>query len=499
MDTANLSYVLAAFLRLFLPYLIKGETVPEDYRGTDSDSWELAKAIWDKLRPRIEDRPATEEAVHGVAITPYNEDALVALRFQLKKLLSDDSELAGELSNLWTEAITSGVVVDNELTAEKRLDVLGQDDVLKGLEMIRLLRTGMPLDQVAKEFNTSVEHLYRLNAAFSLNGVFGILSGSDIRNWFDRVSKEDPIIRRFEMIRLLRSGTPVEVIAKQYDAVPEYIYRLDKRFSRDGVIGILTEEDFQKFRSIYPEVIRICSYNLHGTHLNDLFRFRRIAREMSAFDPDLCAFQEVISGNGIEETSAQIAKWMTRMTGCYYQTRYAYCHPFKDKYPEGLSVSAKHQLKNTRIIDLNSGLRDGLVPGLERYAVAIEVKIYGRRIIFVSVHFDHENPKIRLAQAEKLLRELDSLYKRKDYYSCILAGDFNDVEDSPVMDFLRKNGYKDAYRHCHPTGGNTFDAVTPYKRIDYIMVKGNVNFLSAELVLKDPKLSDHIGVLAVIK
>jgi endonuclease/exonuclease/phosphatase family metal-dependent hydrolase len=115
------------------------------------------------------------------------------------------------------------------------------------------------------------------------------------------------------------------------------------------------------------------------------------------------------------------------------------------------------------------------------------------------VHFDHENPKIRLAQAEKLLRELDSLYKRKDYYARILAGDFNDVEDSPVMDFLRENGYKDAYRHCHPTGGNTFDAVTPYKRIDYIMVKGNVNFLSAELILKDPKLSDHIGVFAVIK
>ncbi|MDA8215711.1 MAG: endonuclease/exonuclease/phosphatase family protein [Nitrospiraceae bacterium] len=498
MDTANIVSAVISFLRPFLPYLLQ-ESKPLEEREIDAINWELAEAIWARIRPKVEANPAIKETIHDVTTTNYEEDALAALRFQLKKLLSDDSELAGELSNLWTEAITSGVVVDNELTAEKRLDVLGHDDVLKGLEMIRLLRTGMPLDQVAKEFNTSVEHLYRLNAAFSLNGVFGILSGSDIRNWFDRVSKEDPIIRRLEMIRLLRSGTPVEVIAKQYDAVPEYIYRLDKRFSRDGVIGILTEEDFQKFRSIYPEVIRICSYNLHGTHLNDLFRFRRIAREMSAFDPDLCAFQEVISGNGIEETSAQIAKWMTRMTGCYYQTRYAYCHPFKDKYPEGLSVSAKHQLKNTRIIDLNSGLRDGLVPGLERYAVAIEVKIYGRRIIFVSVHFDHENPKIRLAQAEKLLRELDSLYKRKDYYSCILAGDFNDVEDSPVMDFLRKNGYKDAYRHCHPTGGNTFDAVTPYKRIDYIMVKGNVNFLSAELVLKDPKLSDHIGVLAVIK
>ncbi|MEW6740661.1 MAG: endonuclease/exonuclease/phosphatase family protein [Nitrospirota bacterium] len=499
MDTANLSYVLAAFLRPFLPYLIKGETVPEDYRGTVSDSWELAKAIWDKLSPKIEDRPATEEAVHGVVITPYNEDALAALRFQLKKLLSDDSELADELISLWTEAITSGVVVERELTAEKWFDVPGQDDVFKKLEMIRLLRTGMSPEQVAKESNTTVEYLYRLNAAFSLNGVSGILSGSDIRNWFDMLSKDDPIIRRLEMVRLLRSGTPVEVIAKQYDAVPEYIYRLNERFSRGGVIGILTEEDFQKFRSIYPEVIRICTYNLHGTHLNNLFRFRRIAREMSAFDPDLCAFQEVISGNGIEETSAQIARWMTHMTGCYYQTRYAYCHPFKDKYPEGLSVSAKHQIKNTQIIDLNRGLRDGLVPGLERYTVAIEVKIYGRRIIFISVHFDHENPKIRLAQAEKLLRELDSLYKRKDYYARILAGDFNDVEDSPVMDFLRENGYKDAYRHCHPTGGNTFDAVTPYKRIDYIMVKGNVNFLSAELILKDPKLSDHIGVFAVIK
>jgi len=106
------------------------------------------------------------------------------------------------------------------------------DEVLKRLEIIRLLTTGMPPEDIASQFNIDIEYLYRINAAFSLSGVSGILSGPDIRNWLDSLNKDDPIIRRLEMIRLLRSGTPPHVIAKQYNAVPDYICRLNDRFSK---------------------------------------------------------------------------------------------------------------------------------------------------------------------------------------------------------------------------------------------------------------------------
>lgn len=321
-----------------------------------------------------------------------------------------------------------------------------------------------------------------------------------MKNWLDDLNKDDPIIRRLEMIRLLRSGTPVEAIAREYNAVPEYISRLEEEFFRSGVPGILTEEDFQRFRTIRPEVIRVCTFNLHGTHNSDPLRLKRIALELAPLDPDLCAFQEVICGNGIEDTGKQLSDLMSQITGSYYRTSFALCHLFMEKYPEGISVASRYPLKNSQKIDLNRGLAKGLVPNMDRYASVAEIEIYGRKVVFASVHLDYDgNSEVRLAQAKKLLKELDRLYAGNAYNCFILAGDFNDAEDSPVMEFLIKNGYKDAYRQCHSTGGNTYSTSNPHARIDYIMVKGLVDFISADLVLKGPELSDHIGVFAVIR
>ncbi|MCG6537192.1 MAG: helix-turn-helix domain-containing protein, partial [Syntrophales bacterium LBB04] len=87
---------------------------------------------------------------------------------------------------------------------------------------------------------------------------------SSMKNRFDDLNGDDPIIRRLEMIRLLRSGRPVDEIASAYNAEPQYIFRLDELFSRSGTLGILTEDDFLSYRSLNPEHIRICSFNLHG-------------------------------------------------------------------------------------------------------------------------------------------------------------------------------------------------------------------------------------------
>jgi endonuclease/exonuclease/phosphatase family metal-dependent hydrolase len=288
-------------------------------------------------------------------------------------------------------------------------------------------------------------------------------------------------------------------VAGEYDAVVDYVRMLQDRFSQHGVIGILTEEDIRKFRSIHPEVIRICSFNLHGTQKNDRQRFKRIARDMSGLDPALCAFQEVISGRGMTETSAEIAGWMTRMTGSHYQTHFAYCHLFKERYPEGVSIASCYPFRNVQVIDLNKGLGKGIHPLMERFAAAAETEIYGQRIVLVSVHLDHaENSEIRRAQAEKLLDELNRLYKVKETSCSILAGDFNDVEDSPVMHFLKKEGYRDAYRHCNSDRGDTYTSSDPHKRIDYIMVKGDLHIQSSSLILDEPDLSDHRGVFAVL-
>jgi endonuclease/exonuclease/phosphatase family metal-dependent hydrolase len=377
-------------------------------------------------------------------------------------------------------------------------EVLGKDDrVTERLEMIYLLRTGWTPEEVGKRFGIDVTSLLRLNTSYSLAGAAGLLQEQGVGNWLDRLDRNDSILRRLDMVRLLRAGTPAAVIGRAYDALEEYVERVNEKFSRHGVLGILTEDDLSRFNALFPPIIRICTYNLHGTHNDGAPRFRRIARELARMDPHLCAFQEVISGAGTEDTSAQIDRWISSITGYSYRSQFCYCHEFMEKYPEGVAISLRSPLRRARTIDLTT-LRDGLRPTMPRNAYAVETEVFGHRIVLASVHLDHNaDPSVRLAQGEKLVAEAQR--GNEDVYCTILAGDFNDTEASQVIEYIRSAGFVDAYRACHKVGGNTYPAGDPRARIDYIFVKGRATVVSSGLLLDDPGLSDHLGVFAEIR
>jgi len=113
MDVTTLAKEVAVFLAPFLPYLLKaGEKAAEEAgKKLGSDAWEKAKALWGKMRPKVEARPAAQEAAQEVAAHPRDENAQAVLRLQLKKLLTEDEALAGEVARLWEEAKAAGVTV----------------------------------------------------------------------------------------------------------------------------------------------------------------------------------------------------------------------------------------------------------------------------------------------------------------------------------------------------------------------------------------------------
>ncbi len=93
---------LTAFLSPFLPFLMKaGEKAAEESgKKLGVEAWDKAKALWGKLRPKIETKDAAMEAVEDVAIQSEDEDAQASLRHQLKKVLESDKTLAEEVSRL---------------------------------------------------------------------------------------------------------------------------------------------------------------------------------------------------------------------------------------------------------------------------------------------------------------------------------------------------------------------------------------------------------------
>ncbi len=85
-----------------LPYLIIGgkKAAEEAAKKMGSDAWEKAKALWDRLSPRMKSR--AKAAARDVAASPDDPELQKALKKQLEEILSEDPHLAEEVSLLVT-------------------------------------------------------------------------------------------------------------------------------------------------------------------------------------------------------------------------------------------------------------------------------------------------------------------------------------------------------------------------------------------------------------
>ena len=106
MDISTLAATLASFMAPALPYLVTGGEKALEAVGTKigEDAWEKIKAIWQRLRGKVEASPAALAAIQDVAGDPNDPDAQASLRHQLKKLLSTDEALATEVARLLEDA-----------------------------------------------------------------------------------------------------------------------------------------------------------------------------------------------------------------------------------------------------------------------------------------------------------------------------------------------------------------------------------------------------------
>jgi hypothetical protein len=104
--------VIVSLLAPFLPYLVKtGERLAENAGDAlSSQAGRSARALWTKLRPHVDARPATAEAVADVATDPQDELARAALQLQLRKVLDEDVDLRREMEGILAEAEKNGVL-----------------------------------------------------------------------------------------------------------------------------------------------------------------------------------------------------------------------------------------------------------------------------------------------------------------------------------------------------------------------------------------------------
>lgn len=129
--------VLVNFLAPCLPFLMglgqkavdkAAEKLGE--KGTEA-LLPQGKKIWDKLRPKVEVKESALEAATDVAKNPDDDDAIAALRQQLKKILEapENANLAKEITDLLAQPEIKDAIQFQQQVSGDRNQVIG---VVKG-------------------------------------------------------------------------------------------------------------------------------------------------------------------------------------------------------------------------------------------------------------------------------------------------------------------------------------------------------------------------------
>ncbi|NEP89602.1 MAG: hypothetical protein F6K18_23735 [Okeania sp. SIO2C2] len=128
-----ISVIITLTILLFVqsPILKAGEKAAEEAgKLFGQDAWEQAKALWNKLRPQVETKPAAKEAIKDAADNPDDEDVQAALRVQLKKLLKEDTALTNEINRLMEGKVVQRVLAERKSTISNvEQSATGESDV----------------------------------------------------------------------------------------------------------------------------------------------------------------------------------------------------------------------------------------------------------------------------------------------------------------------------------------------------------------------------------
>lgn len=148
--------------------------------------------------------------------------------------------------------------------------------------------------------------------------------------------------------------------------------------------------------------------------------------------------------------------------------------------------------------------------------ISVDGKIRGKQFRFVSTHLESFHPGVQAAQALELVRGPSNTR-----LPVIITGDLNtesetgDPAQNAGYQIIIGSGFSDAWSVAHPTDDgftwplhleDPFTSITPFQRIDLVLVRGELEVLDTELfghTLADRTSSglwpsDHTGVVSRI-
>ncbi len=232
--------------------------------------------------------------------------------------------------------------------------------------------------------------------------------------------------------------------------------------------------------------VRILTYNIqHGDGTDGRIDLPRIAKVKKEVSPDLVALQEV-DKNTTRSKGVDQAAEPGGLTGLHVMFGKAMNYA-GGEYGEAIL---------SRLLPADVHVHNlPFVQGCEpRAALSARIRLGdgGPELLFVATHLEHAHSELRLSQA----RALTALPILKDHSPMILAGDLNDVPDSPPVKALLEQWTDATADRPEPT----WPSRVPTKKIDFVLFRPATAWRVVEKRVVDESLaSDHRPLLAVLE
>ncbi|MBN2639402.1 MAG: endonuclease/exonuclease/phosphatase family protein [Bacteroidales bacterium] len=224
--------------------------------------------------------------------------------------------------------------------------------------------------------------------------------------------------------------------------------------------------------------LKVLTYNIHhGEGMDTLIDLERIANVINSVSPDLVALQEVdihASRSGDIDQLNKLAE-LCKMNAAFGKAM------DWDGGEYGNAVLSKFPIQKQTTYPL---------PGEPRSALSTVIQLNnGTEIDFIAVHLD-----VEVEARKNSIQPLEEIIKENSCLPIIIAGDFNDVPDSEVLQSLKNKLI------CATPELFTYPSELPEEQIDYVLLSKNDKWkvLSAE-VLNEKNASDHRPLFTILE
>lgn len=275
--------------------------------------------------------------------------------------------------------------------------------------------------------------------------------------------------------------------------------------AKESDLVVLTPSKGGTVNKIYKEneapEIKVAAWNIAAGRIDNL---QNIANAIKTLDADIIALSEVDKNTQRSGKVDQLAE-LKKLTGMYGV--FGKAIDFEGgEY--GIAILSRYPISKEQTLPLPS-------PKVEQsviLAAEIQKPGFDSPIIFIANHMDwHEDPAVRMMQLHAIddfaVGNTESKFPHIESSIKILAGDFNDVPGSTVM-----NGFQRYWNNALPESidSRSWPAINPAMDLDHILTFKGQRWQTKKIYLPVdqqpqlktidwPQVSDHLPLLMQLK